>query len=166
MLTTIFRFFVVKIRPFSALLFERRRFAIAIFCIIVSAGFSNRDVHAWTFDGLVDRLDGPSRDDIEVSFLKWRISPLNRIKMHNLTITLKIRNKSSYYLNELTYRCSFFDAAGNRIAKHAEAFSRLGNPSVRPGGVVEWEFWFNNAVGRDEEVYSRECAISDIGGSK
>jgi len=168
MLATICRYFAVGMRRVDSVLFDRRRFAMAILCIIMSAGFT---AHAWTFPGLVDRLDGPSRDDIEVTFLSWRYyesSSKNSFKNPYapgpfLIMTLRIRNKSSYFLNYIDYGCALFDAAGNRIAKHIEATGGFSEPSLRPGGIAEWEFRFS--LGRAKDVRAKKCEIADLHGS-
>ena len=162
MLTTICRYFAVGMRRVDSTIFESRRFAMAILCIIMSAAFP---AHAWTLQGLVDRLDGPSRDDIEVTFLSWRheIPLIRGPYTHVLIMTLRIRNKSSYFLNAIDYGCALFDAAGNRIAKHIEATGGFSEPSLRPGGVVEWEFWFH--LERAQDVRAKKCEIADVYGS-
>ncbi len=168
MLTAICRFLLTGMRRVDSVLFVRRRFAMVFLCIIVSAGFADKDARAWSFEGLLDRLDGPSRDDVEVSFVSWtyhedRLSIPGRF---HLIITLRIINRSSYYLNNLTYQCSFFDAAGNRIAKLVKAYGGLSHPALRPGGVAEWEFFFRDVVARNQEVHSKECSIVEVKGGK
>lgn len=138
------------------------------------------------YAGLISDIFGPSEDkskpsidEVDFSYT-WKHTTKEDERNYGFSSTFHVvvvatlRNRSTYYLRNISLSCSFYDANRNQLVKDEAYFLHAESFDIAPGNAGTWTFGDNRLINYNPfyanadltNAASAECKISGVEGGK